>query len=100
MNVTYHHWSNSELPHPSPLTRPKLLAPRYEAYNLFLHINQLLIAQNVHLHKNRAMFANLGEKADSMLQPEVVKRKTSFHAEGLCSPKWHFDCLIFPEGQA
>ena len=32
-----------------------------------------------------------------MSQPEGVKSKTSFHAEGLCSPTWHFDSLIFSE---
>ena len=26
-----------------------------------------------------------------------MKSKTIFHAEGLCSPSWHFDCLHFSE---
>ena len=30
-----------------------------------------------------------------MQQPEVVKSKTIFHAEGLWTPTWHFDRLHF-----
>ena len=38
MHVHYKHESNVELPHPPPLTRPKLLAPSYRTYNpLFTH---------------------------------------------------------------
>ena len=29
-----------------------------------------------------------------------MKSKTSFHAEGLCSPTWHFDHLHFSEDLA
>ena len=35
MHVLYQHESNVELPHPPPLTRPKLLAPSYGTYNTF-----------------------------------------------------------------
>ena len=34
MHVLYHRESNVEMPHPSPLTRPKLPAHSYGTYNL------------------------------------------------------------------
>ena len=36
MNVLYLRESNVELLHPPPMTRPNLLAPRYEAFYVFL----------------------------------------------------------------
>ena len=39
-------------------------------------------------------------KANIKKQPEEMKSKTNFHAEGLCSPTWHFDRLHFFEDLA